>query len=381
MIRTAVWVFLGLIAAMPCRADITIGALLSLTGPSAGLGIPARNTIDLLPKTIAGEPIRWIVLDDASDTTTAVRGAHKMIDEEHVDAILGPSNTPNSMAILDIAMSSGTPFLSLSGSNVLIDPPAGARRWAFKMFPSEHLSNDQMLAHMKRNGVTTLGMIGFATALGDGIMGSMKVEAAKYGIGIVAEARYNPADTSVAAQALRLIQAHPAAIFVVGSATPGTTPIIELRSRGYAGPIYTVMGIASPDALRVGGRAMDGVLLSGVPVLVAEQLDDANPVKAEALRFINAYEGKYGAGSRNLFGATMWDGFALIKAAAAPALAAGRPGTPTFRTALRDAMERVKGLAGAEGIFSLTPQDHSGAEPASQVLIEIRGGGYHLVKP
>lgn len=380
MFRLVPWLLVGLLAAAPCRADMTIGAMLSLTGPSAGLGIPARNTIDLLPKAIAGQPVHWVVIDDASDTTAAVRAAHKLIDEDHVDVIMGPSNSPNSMAILDFAQASSTPFLSLSGSNVLIEPPQGARRWAFKLFPSEHSTNDQTLDYMKAHGQTTLGMIGFATALGDGFMGSMKAEAPKYGVQVVAETRYNPADTTVAAQVLRLLQAHPAAVFVVGSATPGTTPIIELRNRGYAGPIYTVMGIASPDALRVGGRAMDGVMLSGVPVLVAEQLPDSSPVKPTALQFIAAYEGKYGPGSRNLFGATLWDSFELIATATPKALGAGAPGTAAFRTALRDAMEQVKGMAGAEGVFSLTPQDHSGAEPESQALIEIRGGGYHLVK-
>jgi branched-chain amino acid transport system substrate-binding protein len=381
MTRIVAWFFLALLlAAGPARADITIGALLSLTGPAAGLGIPARNTIDLLPKTVAGETVRWVVLDDGSDTSGAVKAAHKMIDDEHVDVILGPSNTPNSMAILDVASTSGTPFLSLSGSNVVIDPPEGTRRWAFKMYPSERLSNDQILDHMKATGVTTLGMIGFANALGDGIMGSMRAEAEKKGVKVTGETRYNPGDTSVAAQVLRLMAERPGAIFVVGSSTPGVTPIIELRNRGYTGQIYTIMGIAGPDAIRVGGKALDGVMISGVPVLAAEQLPEGNAVKTAAMRFITPYEAKYGPGSRNLFGATMWDAFFLVDAGAKVALAKAKPGTPEFRTALRDAMEKIKGLAGAQGEFSLTPQDHSGAEPDSQVLIEIRDGTYHIVK-
>jgi branched-chain amino acid transport system substrate-binding protein len=381
MPRLLASLILCLLIAGPARADITIGALLSLTGPAAGLGIPERNTIELLPKQIAGQTVKWIVLDDASDTTSAVRAATKMIDEDHVDAILGPSNTPNSIAILDVAANGGTPFLSLSGSNAAIDPPTGARRWAFKMFPSEKLSNDQMLDHMKATGVSTLAMIGFANALGDSIMGSMKTEAASHGVTITGEARYNPTDTSVTAQVLRLTAGHPGAVFVVGSSTPGTTPIIELRNRGYGGQIYTIMGIAGPDALRVGGKSMDGVMLSGVPVLTAEQLPDTSRVKPAAMKFITAYEGKYGKGSRNLFGATMWDAFFLVEAGAQVALEKAKPGTAEFRTALRDAMEHVTSMPGAQGVFSLTPTDHSGAEPSSQVLIEIRDLGYRVVTP
>ena len=372
-------VLLALLLAVPARAEIVLGAVLSLTGPSAGLGIPARNTIGLLPHTLGGEPVRWVVLDDGSDPAAAGRAVRKLIEEERVDAIIGPSNAPASIAVLDAA--AGTPFLSLAGSDAVIQPPEGARRWAFKLFPGERLATAQMAAHMKRTGAGPLAMIGFATALGDGYFAAMRADAAAQGIPIVHEARYSPGDASTAPQVLRLLQAKPGAVFVAASATPATTPIIELRARGFTGPIYTVMGIAGPDALRVGGKALDGVLLSGVPVLVAEALDDANPVKPAALAFIGAYEAKYGSGSRNLFGATLWDSFLVLDKAAGPALAAARPGMPEFRMALRDAMERVQGMAAAEGVFSLTPADHSGAQPDSQVLIEIRGGGYRLVAP
>ena len=370
----------ALLLAAPAQAEVTLGAVLSLTGPSAGLGIPARNTIELLPKTLGGEPVRWVVLDDGSDPAAAVRAVRKLVEEERVDAIVGPSNAPASLAVLDAA--AGTPFLSLAGSNAVIEPPEGTRRWAFKLFPAERLATGQMAAHMKRTGVASVAMIGFATALGDGYFAAMRADLGAQGIAVAGEARYNPGDASVAPQVLRLLGTKPGAVFVAASATPATTPIIELRARGFTGPIYTVMGIAGPDAMRVGGKALDGVLLSGVPVLVAEELADDNPVKPEALRFVRAYEGKYGPGTRNLFGATLWDSYLLLDMAAwLPRLAHLPPGTPEYRDYLRNAMESVKHLPGAEGVFSLSAADHSGAEPASQVLIELRGGSYRLVPP
>lgn len=356
---------------------MTVGAVLSLTGPGAGLGVPERNTIELLPKTIGGETVRWIVLDDASDTTAAVRAARKLVDEEHVDAILGPSTSPNSLALLDVAGSSGTPFVSLAGSSSAIEPPEGNRRWAFKLIPSERVATVQIVERLVRDGAKRLAHIGFANALGDGYIGALSAQAKERGIESVIDVRYNPADTSVTPQVLRVIAAKPDAVFVAASATPATTPIIELRNRGYTGPIYTVQGIAGPDALRVGGKALDGVMFSSVPVLVAEQLPDGNPVKAPALAFVQAYEGKFGAGSRSLFGATMWDSFMLVSVGAGSA--AGPTGAAAYRTALRDAMEHVTGMAGAEAVFSLTPTDHSGASATSQVMVEIRDGGYHLL--
>ena len=370
---------LSLLLVSTAHAEVTIGAVLSLTGPAAGLGIPERNTIELLPTSIGGEHVRWIVLDDASDTTAAVRAGRKLIEEEHVDVIIGPSNTANSIALLDVIGAAGVPMISLSGSSAVNEPPEGNRRWAFKLIPSERVATVQILDTMQRTGQATLGDIGFANALGDGYINALEAQGNERGIKTLLQVRYNPGDTSVTPQVLRLTQARPDAVFVAASATPATTPIIELRARGYTGQIYTVQCIAGPDAIRVGGRALDGVMFSSVPVLVAEQLADGHPVKAEAMRFVHAYEGKYGPGTRSLFGATMWDTFLLVSAATPTALKAGSPGTPTFRTALRDAMEKIRGLPGAEAVFSLSPTDHSGAQADSQVMIEIRDGAYRLL--
>ncbi len=374
-------VLMLLLWALPARADITLGAVLSLTGPAAGLGIPARNTIDLLPRMMAGQAVRWVVLDDASDTTAAVRAARKLIEEEQVDAILGPSNAPNSLALLDVIGAAGVPMVSLAGSSSIIEPPEGNRRWAFKLIPSERVATTQVVDAMVRGNQRTLGQIGFANSLGDGYINALEAQAAERGIRTLLQVRYNLGDASVTPQVLRLMQARPNAMFVAASSTPATTPIIDLRARGFAGPIYTIQGIAGPEALRVGGRALDGVLFSSVPVLVAEQLADGHPVKAQALAYVQAYEGKFGPGSRSLFGATLWDGFLLIDAAAPKALLAGQPGTPEFRLALRDGMENVRGLAGAEAVFNLAPTDHSGAQANSQVMVEIRNGGYRLLTP
>lgn len=362
------------------RAEIAVGAVLSLTGPAASLGIPERNTIELLPRTMAGEAVRWVVLDDASDPAAAVRAARKLVEEERVDVILGPSNTPNSLAVLDTAAASGTPVVSLSGSNAVIEPQEGAKRWAFKLTPSERVAADQVADHMLAQGQRTYASIGFANSFGDGYIDAMATAAAERGIKSLLQVRYNLADTGVAPQALRILQSRPDAVWVAASGTPGVAPVIELRGRGYGGAIYTTQGIANPEALRVGGKALDGTVFSAVPVLVAEQLPDGNPVKPQAMAYVRAYEGKYGPGSRSLFGAILWDAFLLADAGARVALRDARPGTPEFRAKLRDAMEGVRGLAGAQAVFTLSPTDHSGAEPRSQVLVVVRDGAYRLVQ-
>src|SRR6187402_642567 len=95
-------------------ADITVGVTLSATGPAASLGIPEKNTFEILPTTIAGEKIVWIVLDDGSDTTKAVQNAKKLISENKVDVLVGSTITPNSLAMIDTAVESETPMLSMA---------------------------------------------------------------------------------------------------------------------------------------------------------------------------------------------------------------------------------------------------------------------------
>ena len=50
-------------AAAAARADITIGVVLPLTGPTSALGIPVNNGFKLWPDQIAGQKIRIVTLD------------------------------------------------------------------------------------------------------------------------------------------------------------------------------------------------------------------------------------------------------------------------------------------------------------------------------
>ena len=370
--------FVLLLAALPARADITVGVIVSVTGPAAALGGPERNVVGLVPAEIAGQKVRSIVLDDASDTTLSVRAAQKLIDENHVDIIFGPSTTPNSLAVLEVAAAAGTPMVSLAGCAACVEPPNGPRRWGFKLSPNDRPIMDVLTAHMERSGVKSMANFAFANAFGDAFAAAMNASAKRRGIEPLLDVRYSPAETSVLPQALRLMSAKPDAVFIAGSGSPAVTPIIDLRRRGYAGPIYSNPGAASRDLLRLGGASVEGVILAVSPFFVAEQLPDTDPVKPVAIGFNRAYEGQFGEASRSQPGASMWDAYLLLGAALPEALKAGQPGTPAFRTALRDAMERAS-FTGAQGPFDMTPTDHSGSDERLLVLSVVKDGAWRLI--
>ena len=362
------------------RADINVGVTLSATGPAASLGIPEKNTIELLPTTISGQKINWIVLDDASDTTKAVTNTKKLITEDKVDVVVGSTITPNSLAMVDVASAAETPMISMAASSRIVDPANPKTKWVFKTPQSDALMADAIAVHMKANGVQTLGFIGFADGYGDGWLAEMRNSAKTAGIKIVAEEKYNRTDASVTGQVLKLVAAKPDAILIAAAGTPGATPQKELVARNYKGKIYQTHGVANPDFLRVVGKDGNGTVLPIGPMLVFEQLPDSNPLKKSAAEYITKYEAKYGKDSRSTFGGHAWDAYLLLANAIPQALRKAQPGTKEFRAALRDALESEKEVIATHGVYTMSTQDHNGLDNRARTMIKIENGKWVLAK-
>ncbi len=358
-------------------ADINVGVTVSATGPAASLGIPEKNTFDLLPTTIGGEKVNWIVLDDGSDTTKAVQNAKKLIGENKVDVLVGSTITPASLAMIDAAVEGETPMISMAASARIVDPANPKTRWIYKTPQSDALMADAIAVSMKAAGIKTMGYIGFADAYGDGWLAEMKRSAQTAGIQVIAEEKYNRADTSVTGQVLKLIAAKPDAVLIGAAGTPGATPQKELVARGYKGKIYQTHGVANPDFLRVVGKDGNGTLLPAGPMLVYEQLPDSNPVKKVAAEYVTQYEKKFG--TRSTFGGHAYDSYLLLSAAIPEALKKARPGTKEFRAALRDALEKANVVA-THGVYVMTPHDHNGLDNRARMMVRIDDGKWVLVK-
>lgn len=371
---------LGLVCGVTAAfAQVRIGVTVSATGPGASLGIPEKNTVALLPKTIGGQAVSYLVLDDASDSSRAVQNARKLIDEEHVDAIVGSTITPNSLAMIDVAAQGRTPMISLAASAQIIAPMDAKRAWVFKTPQNDRLMADAIAGYMAAHGVKTVGFIGFADAYGDGWSNVFAAAAAANGLKLVASERYARNDTSVTGQVLKIVSRNPDAVLIAGAGSPAALPQKTLKERGYKGLYYQTHGVANGDFLRLCGKDCEGTFLPAGPLLVAEQLPDSNPVKASALVYRRAYDGAYGAGSTSTFGGNAWDAGLLLQQAIPVALKQGQPGTAAFRSALRTALENTRDLRTSQGVVNMTPTDHSGLDERARVMVEIVGGGWRLV--
>ena len=358
------------------QADINVGVTLSATGPAASLGIPEKNTIALMPKTIAGEKINYIVLDDASDTTAAVSNTRKLISENKVDIILGSTTTPASLAMIDVAAEAQTPMISIAASARIVEPQDAKKRWVFKTPQNDIMMSLAIAEHMANAGVKTVAFIGFSDAYGEGWFNEFSKAAELKKLRIVGNERYARNDTSVTGQVLKIMSTKPDAVLVAGSGTPAALPQKTLKERGYAGKMYQTHGVANADFLRVGGKDVEGTFLPSGPVLVATQLPATHPVRKSAMAYVDAYEAAYGKGSVSTFGAHAWDAGLLMSAAVPQALKKAKPGTPEFRAALRDALENVRDMPGAHGIFSMSPTDHLGLDQRGRVMVKIENGAW-----
>lgn len=360
------------------EAPIRIGVSVAATGPAASLGIPQRNTFQILPKEIAGHPVEFFVLDDATDATKAVSNMRKLIDEDNIDAMIGSSAVPASAAMGTVGAEKGVPVVAMGAAAALIEPMTPEKKWIFKSPQNDSLMADAILDHMAARHVKTLAFIGFNDGYGDSWLAETERAAAAHGIRVVAKERYARTDTSVTGQTLKIIASHPDAVLIGAAGTPAVLPEKTLRERGYKGLYYQTHGAANADFLRVGGKDVEGTFLPVGPVVVAGQLPDANPIKAVALDYTHRYEAAFGAGTVSAFGAHAADAFSMVAAVVPDALKAGQPGTPAFRAALRDGLEHLHELVLCHGIANTSPTDHNGLDQRARVMVVIQDGAWKL---
>src|SRR4051812_4643105 len=374
--RTLIAAAISLVAATSALADINVGVVLSLTGPGSGLGIPMQKQLALFPKTIAGEKVNLIILDDASDPGKGVSNAKRLISEDKVDVILGSCLTPVAAAMAPVAAENKT--LQIAASPVGLPP--GGDQWTFRLPQGNEVMAHAMVEHMKKQGVKTIGFLGYTDAYGELWLKAATAEAEKNGMKIVAVERFARTDTSVTPQALKLTSANPDAMIVVASGSGAAMPEKGIVERGYKGKIYQTHAAATPDLVRIGGKDVEGTFVVSGPAVVAEQLPDSHPSKKAAVDFVTNFEKANGPGSRNQFAGHSYD-FAIVMEKIVPvALKKGKPGTPEFRAALRDAMETMGRTVFAHGVMNWTAQDHWGYTNETGVMLKVADGKFVVEK-
>jgi branched-chain amino acid transport system substrate-binding protein len=359
-------------------ADLKVGFITSLSGPVSSLGLPYEKGIKAAvayKSNIGGKNVTMVQLDDASDPSTAARNARKLIDEDKVDVIIGTAGSPGALAIAAVARETKTPLISIANANL----PGEDGAWMVTVPQPAPLMVSAVVERMKKNGIKTVGYIGFSDAWGDLVYDSLTKAAEANGIKVLTNERYARGDTSVTGQVLKIVAARPDAVLTGTSGTPGALPYRALAERGYKGPIFGTHALINPEFVRVAGPAVEGLLAPTGPVIVAEQLPATNPIRKVALDFRAAYEKANGAAPTDAFSAYSFDAWLLFADAAQRVLATKvEPGTPQFRLALRDAIVSTKELVGTHGVYNFKPDSRYGSDDRSRVMVKLEKGQWKL---
>jgi branched-chain amino acid transport system substrate-binding protein len=323
---------------------------------------------------VNGRKIQLVVLDDGSDPSAAGRNARKLIEEEKCDVIMGTSGVPSALAMAQVAKETKTPMIGLTP----ISLDAADNPWVFTVAQPTQLMVDAVVERMKQNGVKTVGYIGFSDAWGDLVYDALMKAAPGAGIKVVSKERYARADQSVTGQVLKIIALRPDAVMTGGAGTPGALPFLALSERGFKGGVYGQHGLINPDFIRVAGASGQNALMPTGPVIVAEQLPNDYPTKKIALDFRNAFQKVNGTPSTDAFSAYSFDGWMVFTDAAARAK--GEPGTPEFRTALRDAIATTKEVVGTHGVYNFKAGNLYGVDTRARVIVKLDNGQWKLAQ-
>jgi branched-chain amino acid transport system substrate-binding protein len=371
----------AVMASGAAQADIVVGLSTALTGPVSSIGIPygrGMTAAHMYIGEVNGEKIRLIQLDDASDPSTASRNSRKFIEDEKADIIMGGSGVPSTMAMAAVATELKAPMIALSPMN---PPPTGPDgTWVITIAQPPELMVSAVVERMKKDNIKTVGFIGFSDSWGDLVYNSLSKAAEPAGIKVTTNERYARADTTVTAQTLKVVASRPDAVMNGGSGTPGALPFIALGERGFKGPVYGSHALINPDFVRVGGKAVEGVIAPTGPVIVAEQLPESNPTRKITLAFREVYQKANNAPTTDGFSAYSFDGWLVFVDAAKRALAAGlKPGTPEFRKALRDNIATTKEVVGTHGVYNFKPGELYGVDERARVLVRLEQGQWKVL--
>ncbi|MDE2361832.1 MAG: ABC transporter substrate-binding protein [Hyphomicrobiales bacterium] len=364
-----------MVGAAPAHAQIKVGFVTSLSGPAAALGIPYAKGMAAAQSynaKVGDQSVTVIQLDDGSDPSAATRNARKLVEEDKVDILIGTATAPSSIAMSTVANELHVPYIAVSPIKVDVTDPK--TQWTIAVPQPPVLMGKVISDRMKRDGVKTIGFIGFSDAWGDLVYAGAKAAEARGEIKVLTNERYTRTDTSVTAQILRVVAAKPDGVLDGGSSTQAALPLLALAERGYKGKTYGLASLVNADFIRVGGKAAEGVQVCTGPVIVSDQLPADHYAKKISGDFRAAYEKVNGGQPTDGFAAYSFDAWLIFTNAANRALGKAKPGTQEFRAALRDAMLSTKDLAGTQGLYTFRPGEGYGVDEHSLVVVTLKDG-------
>jgi branched-chain amino acid transport system substrate-binding protein len=358
------------------RAEIKIGAVLSITGPASFLGEPEKKTLEMYVADInsqggvGGEQIKLFIYDDGGDASKARTFATRLVEEDKVDAMLGGSITGASLAMVPVFEEAQIPFIALAGAAEIVQP---VRKWVFKTPHTEPMSCGKIFEDLKKRGFTKIAMISGTDGWGKAMRTECLKMSPQFGIMVIKDEAYGAADSDMTPQLTNI--KNTAGVQAVINCGFGQGPAIitrNYRQLAIAAPLYESHGVSSKSYIKLAGEASEGVRLPAAATLVAEKLPDGDPLKNVALAYKTKYEKQTGE-PVSTFGGHMYDALMILTQAMTRAKS-------TDKAKVRDEIEKTTGFVGTGGTVNMSPADHLGLDLTAFRMLEIKNGDWTLVQ-
>lgn len=353
---------------------VKIGALFAVTGPASPLGEPERNTavmmVDEINKAggIKGQKLELVVYDTQGDPTKAVQGVNKLIKDDRVVAIIGPSTTGDSMAVIPVVEKAGIPLIACAAGSKITEP---VKKWVFKTAQNDALAVMRIYRNLQQQNISKIAILTVSDGFGSSGREQLKMQAKEFNITIISDETYGPQDKDMTVQLTKIRDSQAQAIICWGT-NPGPAIVARnARQLGFKIPLYMSHGVSSKKFIELAGEGAQGVMLPSGKVIVADQLPKTDPQAKALLNYVKKYKEKYKVEGDH-FGGHAYDAVMLLKGAME------RGGfTPA---AIRDQLEKTKQFPGIGGTFTYSAQDHAGLTSDAFVLVRVEKGDWKLMK-
>ena len=372
------------LSAVACSSDkeaYKIGAVLSTTGPASSLGIPEENTAKMLEDQINdagginGHPLEVIIYDDETSAEKCATLTTRLIDQDDVLAIVGPTTSGNSLAIIDIVTNAKIPLVSCAAA-ITIVTPVEERYWVFKTPQTDKEAVTEIYTYMQKNGITKVALITDTSGFGAGGRDILLADAANYGIEVVDDQTFDSGDPSMEAQLTHIKGTDAQAVISWATSDESATVALDMKTLNMQIPHFASHGIANMDFIEQAGDAANGVIFPAGKLLFADKVSDSDPQKQTLVKYIDDYEALYGEGTFSTFGGHLYD--ALMIVVGALEKMPEDLSTAEARAFLRDEIEQTTSFAGTGGVFTMSPTNHLGMAPGSLGMIKIIDGEWTL---
>ncbi len=351
-----------------------IGGIFAVTGRASFLGDPEKRSMEMFVDAINakggidGRMLETVIYDTEGDPTKAVMHVSKLISKDRVLAIIGPSTTPTTLAVMPAAAKAQIPLISCAAGNKITSP---VNPWIFKTAQSDILAVGAIYAHMKKENIKKIGILTVSNAFGESGREQLEAQAADYGLSIVQADKFGGKDTDMTAQLTKIRSAEPDAIVCWGT-NPGPAVVAKnVKQLDLNIPLYQSHGVASPKFIELAGDSAENIVLPTGKILVSALLPAEDPQKTVLADYARQYTDKYSMPVSG-FGGYAYDAMMIV--------AKALEGTAGDKAKLRDNIEKMKGFVGVSGTFSFSPEEHNGLGADAFVMVRIKNGTWELIQ-